>query len=282
MATWNINPTTGNDSTGNGTTLPWKTVQKGHDMASAGDTLLIAAGTHSITGSTISASISKSLTVMGPRLARECVLDGGVSLAGAWMRTTASNVSLTIQNLQFRRIDGAVAGAWETTLSNIHTTVENCEFFECTASSTRLFTPGHQVTLTGSTFRVSTCLIHISSDSQLVMYSNASNGLICSVRNSLFIFECVSSHAFYFGSAFDELSIKNNIFYTNGASNNTLLGGTSFGTFGNNIVYASGAGAWTNVPSDATTLAIDPEFLDAANGDYRPMALQAMTGGDPT
>lgn len=69
MATYYVDPTSGNDSTGDGTSaLPWLTVSKANTESTTGDTIVIKSGTHTMTESTMS-NFTQSRTYTGQTVA---------------------------------------------------------------------------------------------------------------------------------------------------------------------------------------------------------------------
>jgi hypothetical protein len=130
VATYYINASTGNDTTGSGTAgSPWLTVSKAHTMASDGDTVVLQS-TSSTYNHTSALTFTKSLTIQGEEDdASGAVIDGGLSATiGTWLLNTANKL-LTIKNLTFQNIInwdsgygilkiGAASGTTEIALEN--------------------------------------------------------------------------------------------------------------------------------------------------------------------
>lgn len=107
MATVYVNPTSGNDSTGDGTSsAPWLTVSKANTETTTGDTVIIQAGTHTMTASTI-ADFVEARTYEGQLNSSNkvaTILDcNGDDISGTDIG--AASITISLKNLEFKNIN---------------------------------------------------------------------------------------------------------------------------------------------------------------------------------
>lgn len=285
MTTYYINASTGNDTTGNGSSgNPWLTPSKAATAATSGDTISCAAGTY--TWASI-AQGTKSLNWVGASLSGglPTTIFAGASTATSVQYSLNSGVVVTYTNISFRtfRNSGSTSCCWQNVYDGLGG-VATLSFTKCAFSNILLSSAAGGGGLIGENSGSQTmsltfisCLFYA-----IGKVSGATAGyLINHVATCTITWTGSVFHNSITGDKLDAIlgrgstaTIKNGIFQSVGAT--IAINGNSAPT--PTATYSCGNGI--TLPSGVGNISSDPLFVDAANGNFnlRPTSPCINTG----
>jgi hypothetical protein len=286
MADIYVDPTSGDDTTGDGSTgTPYKTINKADQTATSGDTIVIKDGTHTLSANQLN-TVDTSTTIRSENNdASTCIIDGTATLYYNSILVTGG-VICTIQNITFKNMKVPnVYGVIE--VSSATATILKCLFIDCGGhdNSGVIFNDNS----TPSTITVDRCVFYGYSgtggvgNGWFTKYRNSSSGTLdWNILNNVFVLTATSTPlsqaiglATGWVGASGPVIVKNNIFYQDNASSFLIISARDgFDvTFRNNCTYATGTsggfGVSTNVDTDLDNITGDPLFVDIATLDFR-------------
>lgn len=274
MATYYI-ATTGNDSTGAGTSgNPWLTISKAHTSASSGDTIICANGTYTM----VSQTFTKSLTIQATT--NNSVTFNASSGNFSWTNAT-NNVTITITGINFTGNSSSATNilfvAWSTNGSTF--TFTDCKFYDLYGPSDLDNGGIFSVTANSSpgTFNFTNCLFY-----NLYCVDNTAGGghaaIISGRRYTATFTNCTAyfnqSGTACFKNVAKSQSGTGNIFtsknciWVANSGTMTILASVTSGSVTVTSTYTCQYGNWSTVTSGTGNTTSDPLFVDAANGNF--------------
>ena len=271
MATYYI-ATTGNDTTGNGSSgNPWATISKAFTASTSGDTIICAAGTYTWSAQTF----SSTRTITGAALSNglpTTIFDGGGASVSSAARWACSGGTITISNVWFRNLTlaGDAFGIGGYSYQNATLiALTNVVFSSITFGGVNCGVLGGLNATTP--FTLTNCLIYnisraasYSSNAIFCLYGAGSAAVAVTINN-LTYYASSSSYPialFNHGSP-NVITLKNSVMQS--------VSSVAFGS-GSSPTYTysySCANGFTSPPSGSNNITSDPLFVDAAAGNFR-------------
>lgn len=271
MASYYINSSTGNDSTGTGTSgNPWQTITKALSSSTTGDTINLQSAVATYSWSGNPTFTSRNLVGVSPST---CVIDAGGSALIIYGNTVNGIFNFT--NLTFQNaVISAGQGLYLNLQSGVTTVFTNCIY-------TNISIPGNALLWdyggNGSIATIGCSFYGLTTANNASIFALMSTSTIIST-NTTFYNSAITANSLYLITASGTPSVifKNNIFYTLNAIGwyQTGSGLVYTGSANNNIV------GYTSVPTMTGTITSDPLFVNATGNDFnlRPTSL-CMAGG---
>ena len=258
MATYYI-ATTGNDTTGNGSSgNPWATLSKAYSSSTGGDTIECAAGTY--TFATASMSTARTLRAAS----NVAVIFDGASadrywgLGGNWTFT-----GITFQNISQTNSSNYPIFGYLNTSGSGTATFTNCIFKSLIVRSDNAAYGGVMGTFANSgAFVLTSCLMFNITPVSGYAFGKlfARDNLTVTLTGCVIAFVSLSENFRLIGDSTVTLTIKNTIIYNGTAK--ILTGATATATYSD--FYSI-----TSAPTGTGVITSDPLFIDAAAGNFR-------------
>lgn len=277
MATWWIDPTSGNDSSDGSTkALAKKTFANVDGLMGAGDTLTIVDGTHTLTANQTFTSAVNNITIESEGGdPRTCIIDGDSNTY--YLKITLGTGTQTVQNIQFANfVEPASSGQVILFTGNTNLTILNCWFVSFTGAGKSVNTAIGVIyggNSSGCTVYVTSCCFLNIQWPACIHNRDGTNDLY--ITNCVFaqttnnVMRCVGGVYMTFWQV---KAITNTIFYANTTVNCSVtkdsLGTTTIDLFTHSCYHNAGAGSWTfdTAPtSTVSSITTDPLLVDPAS-----------------
>lgn len=290
MATIYFKYSTGNDTTGNGTSgNPYKTLEKAYAVASTGDEIIMMSGAHTLTadmGGNLSGT--KNLTIRSQDgNPRNTYFDGDnwtYTFQQVWgmtgtvtfkdigfRRTKASSqlayvsgsaLNLIFDNIYFDEIQGnnSFSAIFFFAGSNVEFTVQNCTLnnimdYNGTALSRMVPNDMNRTNMYNNTFYIQDT--SFGAGGVNVFYGGSATNCVLDVQNNIFYFANNTGNLLFQSNFIDvELIFKNNIIYLAGSSSLSYT-----------IGYLDTE--YSPITDENNQYGVDPLFIDISVGDFR-------------
>ena len=254
MATYYI-ATTGNDSTGNGSSsTPWLTLSKAYTSSTTGDTIIVKDGTYTFATATMS---NRTIQAANNGLA---IFDGA-SATALWTLSNMALTGLVFQNFSY---NSGNAGLFSFGAS---VSFSNCIFKSLTVGTSYRASLFYTLTAS-STLTLTSCVIYAITSSGggggLFDVFNSPSGVSIALTGVVVYGSVTGSSrlAFIFQlTGSPTIAVKNSIF-------NNASGGTCTWGGGNTATYTCCYNL-TSGPTGTGVITSDPLFVDAAGGNFR-------------
>jgi hypothetical protein len=288
MANIYVNPTSGNDTTGNGSSgSPYKTVTKAESVASLGDEAVIQTGTHVLSADDTPTLTNLAIVRGETTCASDTVVDGDstyrldMTIERGGASTTVKDFTYTNNaqsNYAFTQVKNSASSI------NMTVNVKNMVFKDYRIPTAYIYSL-LRIRNDNNTYNVTGCIFNnvtsVAHSSCFVIGWNHAGG------NSTNATINVHNNTFYHGSSVyrlvsctggdGDISFKNNIVVNSGGSGIICLYATS-GThnlinWNNDYFSEPGAGAITqntgfDTSDDQDNITTDPDFVDVANDNF--------------
>lgn len=266
--------TTGNDTTGTGTTLlPWLTLTKAFATISSGDTIICKDGTYTFN---YSPAPSVSCTVQAENTGLAIFDGGGGARQIIWPAATITFIGLCFTNIV--RTTGSIISPYNAGSA----VLTNCKFYTITLSGTS--GSAGIINAVAGTITMTSCAVYgitISpAGTASAVFQTTAN-----INATILAYNCVFNHKNIINGTNNTETVtatwKNCAFYFPAGAGvfwQGLQSGAKYinTLFTNNCLYTF----TTNVPTGTSTITTDPLFYDAAGGNFnlRPTSPAISTG----
>lgn len=279
MATVYLNAATGNDANSyaqaQNPATPWLTPGKVQTSATTGDTVIMAAGTYTYA----SVSFTKAFTWVGAALSNgvpTTVLDG----ANANAQWGFNGGTTQLSNILFQNVTVSSAGsAFCLTNATTTATFTSCMFKNITNTNAGgflfyNFSTNSILNFTGCAFF--NCYTSATNATSCTFFSSNGAGSVINITNCTFVWTTtpnVTTAIFRLSAAATEIVGKNSIF-RNATANSYPYRTAAIDVTATYCCF----NGWTNNPAGTGNITSDPQFVDAANGNFNLRATSPCLG----
>lgn len=281
MASYYINATSGNDTTGTGTAaLPYKTIAKGLTVASGTDTIWLQSCATAYANSSFTTAGISIRGVDTPNLQTGVYAHfNGGDAASPRFNITGASPNVTFDNIYFKNCLNTLYWNVDNVTGNPVLTIQNNIFDHMYFAHNTQYRNG-LIAVSNVAFATRTTLTTLFQNNLIRNMYNGGNMFSCistdfTIRNNTFHQDSSSVGPTSWGILWDDFydsgtttRIYNNIIFNEHASAFPLTSGITTGTLNveNNIYYNV---TFTEADTNVNNISADPLFLDKTNKDYR-------------